>query len=343
VEYAVLQDLDSVLDIAEEWDALLERSPCNRAFSSSAWFSGVCRSDPRVSPHVVTARRNGELAGVLPLLLNADGSQAAFATRLNDYNDLITTSGDASLLAEGLLAHCDAQAWDRLVLRRIRQDFNCFRALRSAGRTDDIEKYFQKESSCPFIRLPKTYDEYLTSRTKKFRKRLRSVCNRARRDGLEVRQLLPESFPPDRLPKLFLSLHFSRFGDRSNLHDPLNQTFCQLVFPQLYATGKLLALALWQRETIVGVVLSMRGANSLCIWNGGFLPELANCSPGSLLDDAVVRHAIAAGVDELDFLRGAQPYKLAMANDLRTLGRFDFTNSNGKLTPLPVLEATPPQ
>ena len=117
--------------------SLLARSGCNRAFSSPAWFIAAYQSQPETPLHVIVARRNGILAGVLPLVINTlvvnnKTRLAEFATVWNDYNDMITATGDTEVLS-GLLHYALTQstACDRLALQRLRYDSNCFRALRS--------------------------------------------------------------------------------------------------------------------------------------------------------------------------------------------------------------------
>ena len=39
------------------------------------------------------------------------------------------------------------------------------------------------------------------------------------------------------------------------------------------------------------------------------LPELSNCQPGWLMNTFIIRHAIAEGLDAVDFLSGDQAYK----------------------------------
>src|SRR5207302_8512220 len=103
--------------------------------------------------HVIVARRNGILAGVLPLVINTPVLNtmvvnnktrlAEFATVWNDYNDMITATGDTEVLS-GLLHYALTQstACDRLALQRLRYDSNCFRALRCFFSASQLEKCF---------------------------------------------------------------------------------------------------------------------------------------------------------------------------------------------------------
>ena len=70
IDYQTLTELSEINSIASEWDALLERCRCNRAFSCSKWFLTTPELFPELSPLVLVARRDGAIAGVMPLMLD---------------------------------------------------------------------------------------------------------------------------------------------------------------------------------------------------------------------------------------------------------------------------------
>ena len=76
IEYHLLTDLDEIEALSPEWEELLGRSRCNRAFSSVTWYLAACRAQPHLLPCVATARRDRALAAVLPLALKPNGDAA---------------------------------------------------------------------------------------------------------------------------------------------------------------------------------------------------------------------------------------------------------------------------
>ena len=320
--YEVLTELSAVKAVAPEWNALLAQSRCNRAFSSAQWFIGNCRLNPNVQPQVVIARRDGLLAGILPLILK--GMVATFPDDESDYNDMVTARDDTAAMT-GLLAHAlsAAAGYRRLILSRLRDDSNCMLAtqlLKPSG----VNKSFRDDTTCPYIRLGSSYDEYLSTRSKSFRTSLMQAHNYSERQSNQVTELDPESFPPDRLPDVFLSLHFDRFADKTSLASPVVQSFVCEVFPSLFAERRLRAFALYEAGRIIAINICMVGANSLCLWNGGFNRAAERWSPGKLLISAGIRRAIALNLAEYDFLRGPESYKSRWANDARDIGQLEF-------------------
>lgn len=325
IVYRVLTKLSEVEAIAPQWDAVLKRSACNRAFSSAKWYLAACRHDPAVSPYAITAQRGTTLAGILPLALIDEGEMAAFPNGLSDYNDIVAATEDVNVQV-GLLQYAFSQAggYRRLRLDDIRRDSNCTRALLLIRRTHAMHQVSLTYDICPYIQLPSSYAAYLETRGESFRRRLKYAQRHAARNGLTTTELEPETFPPDQLAEVFLSLHRNRYGATSCFVPQQSQSFVREIFPLLFIERSLRAFALFEKESIVGINICMVGVKSLCYWNGGFLAEASGFSPGKLLIDAGIRQAFAMQFDEYDFLRGAEDYKSNWANSTRHISRVEF-------------------
>lgn len=316
--YEVLGELPGVEAIAAEWDALLDQSPCNRAFSCSKWFLASCRLDRTLRPHVIAARRGPALAGVFPLVVCEDGEVATFASELSDYNDIIARHEDDPVL-EGLLRHAASggTGYRRVVLSRLRHDSNCVRAAGRVASAGTPEPNVQVKGRCSYVRLASSYEEYLRTRSRSFRKSLRRAQRDADDSQLVVRELEPAHFPPAQIPATFLSLNLERWGAESYYRSPLVEAFVLKLLPELFAAGRLRAFALLKDERLLALDLCMVGADSLCSWNGGFLAEAARWSPGKLLIAAGIEHAHRMKLAEYDLLRGDEAYKTSWANSTR--------------------------
>lgn len=307
--YQVAAELSEVLRISSEWDSLLGKSVCNRAFSSSRWFIGACRAESALAPYVLIARRGGDIAGVFPLAFNTDERIVQFPSRLCDYNDAVVAQGDKDA-AVGLLLYAmsGVLGYDRAMLTHIRDDSNCACAMTVIGNGGDVGWSGPRERAF-YIPLGLGHEGYLRTRSRQFRKSLGKALRRAGDNNVSARELKAASFAPADLPDLFLELHLKRFAGRTQFELPPRQSFVNDVFPVLFAEGKLKAFALFERDKIIGIDLCMLGAGSLCSWSGGFLPEAASWSPGTLLTHAEISEAVAIGLAEYDFLRGSESYK----------------------------------
>ncbi|HEV7857552.1 MAG TPA: GNAT family N-acetyltransferase [Pyrinomonadaceae bacterium] len=326
VNYTVLRELSEVEAVSSQWDALLEYSTCNRAFSSSGWFMAACRGTAsKLSPYVIVARRGATLAGLLPLVLTEE-RDAAFPGELSDYNDMIVREGDTAIMT-GLFhqALSSAKDYARLNLKCIRPDANWMVALRLNGTSRaDAQPLVSRRIVCPYIRLDESYDEYLATKSANFRHALKRARGKALEDDVTVRQLTPDSFPQTELAEIFLTLNRARFQQKSCFKAE-NESFVREVLPRLFLESRLFVFVMCEREEIVGINLCMRGARSLCYWNGGFLSHAARWSPGKLLLEAGIREAHAASLEEYDLMRGTEAYKACWATHTRTISHMELT------------------
>jgi CelD/BcsL family acetyltransferase involved in cellulose biosynthesis len=325
ITYQVLTDLPAIEEVSAEWDSLLSRTFVNQAFGSSKWFIASCRNDASVSPYVILARRWSRLAGVLPLALTADAETAAFPDYLCDYNDIIALEEDAPVI-EGLVRYAlsNSRGYKKIILSHVRRDSNCFRAVESIHPDRDIDELYGQSNTCYYIDLPASYDDYLKTKGSHFRKRLKRIHGIACENNLVVRELGPENISADGLVEAFLSLHLNRHGARSCFETFRGRSFVEEVFPALFRERRIRALALVEGEKLIGIDIYTMGADSLCVWNGGFLSEAEAFSPGKLLIDAGVKLAYGLNLSEFDLLRGHENYKMSWVTDSRPIGLIEL-------------------
>jgi biotin carboxylase/CelD/BcsL family acetyltransferase involved in cellulose biosynthesis len=310
VEVKVLHDCRALAELAREWKDLLDRSVCNRAFSSVRWFLAWCEVAPAWEPWVFVARRRGNLAGVLALVREG-GGPLRFPGELADYQDAVVARGDVETV-RGLLAAARGAGFG-LSLAGLRPDANLALPLDEATFAGDGKVL------CPHVDLSAGYPSFFASRSASFRSQLRRAWKRAAVAGFEAAELRPEHFPARDLPALFLDLHGERFS-RSCFDRPLDRAFARLATPVLFAERRLRAFALRRSDEVVAISLCMVGDESLGQWNGGWRPTAAPVSPGKLLLDLEVQICCREGCAEFDLMRGEEPYKAQWMSGSRTIG-----------------------
>lgn len=323
LRYQIVTDLAAAEQFVPLWNELLDRSICNRAFSSPIWFLATCQVQPELAPWLALAWRGESLAGVLPLAVRVETQEAIFPNSMSNYNDVIVANEDVAAAA-GLFEHALSErgSFRRLDLKWIRQDSNLAAALPALTGRRELLGCYLSDRDYFYIALPPTHAEYLASRGRAFRKGTARILRKADADGLAMRELTPADLPPERLVELFLTLHFSRFGEQSAFRRGLpNSPFAELALPILFAERRLHVLAVQKEQCILALDLLFRGARSLCAWNGGYPPEAECWSPGRLLLLFGIQRAYELGLEEYDLLRGNQEWKASWANRSRTVGR----------------------
>lgn len=328
--FQVLTDVSEIARLAEEWNALLGRSVCNRAFSSAQWFIASCSANPSFQPYAIIARKGAALAGILPLVLIEEGALATFPSYLTDYSDAIVARDDLTVVA-GLLDYARGapNRYRRLLLRHIRRDSNCLLAIQRPQDGSEPEAGFREMVECHYLRLPETYEEFLKTKDSRFRKRLKRLQTLAGDSDFVMCELVPDSFSADKLADVFLSLHLARQTTGSCFALASAQKFAREVIPDLFGKRIVRACALRAGEQVIAIDLYTMGDQTLGAWNGGFLAEAKHCSPGKLLINAGIKLACALGLKEYDFMRGTEDYKNSWAVDTRSVGSIELSVAGG--------------
>jgi hypothetical protein len=329
IDYEILTHICGIASISSEWDALLDRSPCNRAFSCSKWYLSLPYVLPELQPVVVVAKRDGILAGILPLWQDVHRKEAGFPDDFSDHLDIIAADDDIETIT-GLLSTAlqGATGYSKLLLKHIKPDSNCVRGAQALGLCTDVDEVFSPQRSLAYAVLDLTcgYDEYCRTLSRKFRLNLNRARSKAQRDGITVRELTPESLPPESLPKLFLSLHESRFGKNTSLRSACEspELWIHHLFPALFVERRMRVFAVLRKDCIVGIDLAMVGKSGLYAWNGGFSPEIACYEPGKLLIDKAIHHSCLEGLAEYDIGWFGQEYKAHWRPTIRYISELRF-------------------
>jgi CelD/BcsL family acetyltransferase involved in cellulose biosynthesis len=322
IEYKVYSDLQQIAAISRQWDELLAIAPCNRAFGSMEWYAVSCRKQSSWRPFVVTASCGGRISCILPLVIDHEDETAKFPHHAADYNDVIAKAGDSLLIAD-LLNHAliVSQGCRRMILSKLRPDSCCAGAFPFLSDRSNLQCDWRETDIYRYVNLPGSFDAYLNSRSKAFRKNVRRTLRHLERDGLVLRELYPETFQPSSIPELLIALAVSRHGDRCSFtRTAYVQTFLRDVLPCLFRNRHLRTFVLLDGDRVVALDLCMVCPGGLATWNGGFLPEVEGYSPGSALFAFEVQQAIASGLHELDFTRGEEAYKRSWANSSYAIG-----------------------
>lgn len=315
-----------------EWDTLLEQSRCNRAFSCSKWYLATPDILPKLQPFVVVARRQGALAGILPLWFDAVRKEAGFPDDYSDHPDIIAADEDVEAIT-GLLSVVlqETSDYSRISLKHIKPDSNCVRAAQELGWDRKMQEPAPHASlAYAVLDLRCGYDAYVKSLSRKFRLNLNRMRSKAQREGVTVRELGLDDLSPESLPALFLSLHESRFGKNTSLKSVCTspEPWIHRLFPFLFIEGRIRVFAVLYKDRIAGIDLAMVTKSGMYAWNGGFLPEIACYDPGKLLIHKAIEQCCAEGLAEYDVGWFGQTYKAHWKPAIRYISDLVFnTNS----------------
>lgn len=196
------------------------------------------------------------------------------------------------------------QGYKKIQLDYVREDSETFHNLR--GDSSQVEK----QEVAPYIDLPKTWEEYLSSLKRKYRKEIKRKLKRLGEVKHEV--IKEDNF------KEFIRLH--------RLSDPLKEKFMSEEMVDFFKDVYEAKIPDWEarldflkiKGKAVAGIMSFVSEKEWWLYNSGFDPEYSFYSVGVVLKALSIKQAIEMGKKKYDFLRGSERYKYELgAKDLQ--------------------------
>lgn len=305
--------------LAPEWREMLVRSPLRCAFVQPVWLRTWWEEfGPGRELVLLSVRRDGDLAGVVPLMRENGRISFAGDTEICDYMDVIAPAeGRAGLLA-AVLWSLGEESWDEIVLWAVREDSPTLAALPGVCAELGLSFEQELEDVCPRMDLPPTVEAYFEGLDRKDRHELRRKLRKLPQGGEVSLETLDT---PDSLNAAmddFLRMHVESRAEKAEFMTPEMERFFRRIAPALAAEGmaEMVFLRLGGRR--VAGVLCFRSGDEMLLYNSGYEPAYAGLSAGLLSKALTLEKAIERGYKVFDFLRGAEPYKYDLgAKDLK--------------------------
>ncbi len=309
--------------LESEWNALLDQSvthvPFLRYEYLEAWWQ--TRGGGEWPPHselaIVTAHRDGQLAGIAPLF-QAENRQKQPALLLlgsievSDYLDLIARPGDLDEFIAGLLPYldqADLPPWRSLDLYNLFETSPTLPALEAAARVQGWSYNCTVLQQAPYIRLPGDWETYLAGIDKKQRHEIRRKLRRAAEMGEAVR--LRFATDPDRLRDdidVFMGL-MAQDPEKAAFLTPPMREHMRLVVKCAFEKGCLQMAFLEINGQDAAAYLSFDYLDRMWVYNSGIDPRFSEYSPGWVLLGYLLQWANENHRSEFDFMRGDEDYK----------------------------------
>ena len=189
--------------------------------------------------------------------------------------------------------------------------------LQRAGMTPETRQH----EAAPVLDLPASYDEYLADLGKK-----------ARHESRRKRRRFETALGPPRLERLdgeeavsaFAAMHRRSHGTKGAFMDDAKEAF----FGGLHEQAGGLVDALFGDDGMpAAMAFGFEDADTYYFYNSAYEPAWRDHSPGMVLIEMVIRHAIAQGLDRLDLLKGDEDYKIRLGAVARPL--FEVSTAGG--------------
>ena len=322
MEFSLHNDFSGLAGLAEEWNTLLAESithiPFLRFEYLAAWWATRGGGEwPESELAVVTARQDGQLAGIAPLFStrNLDGEAALLllgSIEISDYLDIIVRQADLSNFLAGLLdfiARPAGPGWRLLDWHNLPEASPSLPALRAQAEKRGWAFSQERTYHVPSIPLTGNFETYLAGIDKKQRHEIRRKMRRAEESGRAVRWYIVEQEAAlDAEVEAFLEL-MAQDPKKAAFLTPLMRKQMHLACRAAFECGWLQLAFLEADGQKAAGYLNFDYLNRIWVYNSGIDGRFLDLSAGWVLLGHLLQWANNEKRTEFDFMRGDEDYK----------------------------------
>ena len=307
---------ESLGAIEQEWRDLLPSSPISRVFLSPAWLRTWWESfGGGREMLLLSAREDGRLIGIAPLM--RDGASLTFAgsTKVCDYMDFPCIPGREAALLSAVFRSLGEEPWDELRLWAMREDSAAAAALPTVCAALGLRFDNEQEDVCPWVELPAGWDAYLASLEKKHRHELKRKLRKLPQAGEVELEVLESPTAIEAAMDSFLWMLRESRSDKAAFMTEQMEGFFRRLIPALASEDLAEMVFLKLGGKRAAAVVCFRSGGETLLYNSGYDPTYSAFSVGLLSKVLALQRAIGQGVSRFDFLRGHERYKYELGSE----------------------------
>jgi CelD/BcsL family acetyltransferase involved in cellulose biosynthesis len=334
VKVDVLTRPEDLVTLRPAWDALAQTDLRDGLFRTSAWcLPWMEHIQPEAQPFVVVVHDDeGALLGVAPLCklkyrdhglsLNALSS-AGREVVSGDFLDYIALPSARAQVYQAILDFLWEQRseWELLVIGEVAEGGDLHHAVQAFSDKEELPLRTQEERVCPYIELPRTFEDYLRTISQKMRYEIRRDTRDLEKAGAQIEVFTEPQKVSENL-HILIELHLAHWQrvnqpgnmGRRGFPEFLRQ-FC--AEPPAGACPRLYILK-YDQKPAAAVIVFWFGEN-VSFYQTGWDPDsqVARLSPGMVLVARSIKDAIENEFRYYDFLRGDETYKCRLTKASR--------------------------
>jgi CelD/BcsL family acetyltransferase involved in cellulose biosynthesis len=302
------------------WDQLRDRSPAASPFAGwawhRAWADSASSEELRASSCVVLRDDQGSTAGLIPVAVGtvtfrrrpvAGLTWAVGDIGCPDHLDVLADPGaELDRAVPALLS----LPWEVAILSNLAPAAPNVVRLAAALIRSGCAVRWNAGSRCPYLDLPSTWDEYLSS----FSANRRQVLRRRERNLERDHVVVLTDYGPENLAegwRHLVTLHERRWATEGGgtFSDPRVERLHRAFAEQLSRRGQLWLTTLDLDGAPAAAWYGFADRDTVYFYQSGRDPRWEDKSVGVALMVKMIRRAIERGYRRFDFLRGDEAYK----------------------------------
>ena len=303
-----------------EWSELARRRAYPTVFLTPDWIRVARWNDRREQ---ITLSIGGR-RGIAALAREDDGTISFAGGEFTDYQDIVAKPLDVPVVGRALAEWIAAQRAPRVRLEYVAEESGTLEAMAPVLSGAGYEVQIDRLVTAPRVTLPDTFDGYVQGLGRTERHELRRKLRRLE-TGRRVAFRFADEGERDSVLDRFVTLHRRSRGEKAEFMTEDVERFFRDVAKTLAARGWLRLGVLNVDGEDAAVLFTFAYEGTLALYNAAYDPALAPLSVGIACHAYAVRTAIAEGLREYDFLRGAEPYKYDLGGTDHWLSRLEAT------------------
>ena len=320
--------------VGAEWNGLLSESSSNTIFLTWEWIScwwQVYGAKYQLALTLVYDD-GGALVAAAPFkvrqLLRLPGLRTVKVLEFigwgekvtPEYLDIIVKRGREEEVLPQLIEHCMATSgagW--LDLRPVNADAESLKILRVCLAKKTGIVVVDGQSECPVAMLPDTWEDYLTQKSKNFKKKMKEFERVCRRDLDFNFRLCREQDDTKECFNALIKLHRRRWGKKSAaFRSRAYLDFHRHVVKIFMDKGWLRLFLIYDGKKPIGAIYCYFYGGHYYYYQSGRDVGYERYRLGLVLINKAIAHAISEGARVFDFLTGRERYKFRWADTVRT-------------------------
>lgn len=304
--------------LQEEWNALLSSSasrvPFLRHEYLAAWWQTLGGGEWQTGKLAILANRDpeGNLTAIAPLFSTDQRVMFLGSYQISDYLDFIASEEELASFIPSLFSQLSEGGfpeWKTLDLYNLREDSPSLAYLEAEASQAGFSFHQEVIQPAPYLKLPGSWQAYLESLKDRYRREIEKKIASADQYFLPVSWYIVEAEESlDQELDDFLELMANHPQKAEFLTEQMIQQI-KLSAREAFQAGWLQLAFLQVGDIKAGGYLNFDYENQILVYNSGINPLFENLSPGWVLLGKLIQWAIENGRDELDFMRGDEPYK----------------------------------
>ena len=264
---------------------------------------------PTTTPAILAAKRDGNVTGIAPLLIDGDSARIIGSPNVCDYEDLVIAEGEEAEFSSTLMGCLKDRHIKLLDFGVVRPDSRIVSGLAPALRAAGAAITLEPDEVSLEKDLPGTWEDYLQSLDAKQRHEIKRKLRRLEEAGKTGYSIVtePASVPDfmDMFVKMFVE---SRTDKAAFLTSQMNGYFRDLA--QTMAEAGLLRSGVLDIDgRPVAAVMAFDYNGTVYLYNSGYDADQAQLSVGVISKVLLIKYSIERGRKKFDFLKGGERYK----------------------------------